>query len=331
LVAVAASANNDWFDCTNTDSFRHGVFDPVTKIESEYDGSTMWGYYPKRISGGETFPLMAFMHGSTGQFEFYDENLAMYASHGFVILFPFIKNPEKDKNPLTTNTNGKYLLNAVEYAKIENENPDSPLYGMIDMQNIVLAGHSMGATDSIEASHRYDGDGKVVLTVTQHPGLCGPLGPPPSPDTWMPKDMSDILTKHPLLMTTARNDGAFLPAPLTANHEYSCYQSAIEKDKSKHMAAFVEFSEEACAEDGDRQPIAKDGGHMCPCKFKNGGGPETPWVLTAAKLYAQKGGSDTSECYRMLWGDSYDSLQNSETVERYDLFKPDVESYQVMQ
>lgn len=84
---------------------------------------------------GRSFPLMAFMHGSTGQvrriacsakyaaapglrawphyalfvercmitsltqFEMYQQNLYMYATHGFVVVFPFVKGPEADKNP----------------------------------------------------------------------------------------------------------------------------------------------------------------------------------------------------------------------------------------
>lgn len=122
-----------------------------------------------------------------------------------------------------------------------------------------------------------------------------------------------MLSKNPVLFTTAKNDGAFLPAPLTASHEYDCFADSVKKGVS-YPAAFVEFTEEACVEDHDRDPYP-DGGHNCPMKFANGGGPETPWVLTAIKLYAQKGGSDTSECYRMLWGDDSDSLKNSETAE----------------
>lgn len=72
------------------------------------------------------------MHGSTGQWEFYNDNLELYSSHGAVIVFPFIKSPKGDTNPLTTNTDGKYLIKAVEYAKAANKDPSSPLYNMID-------------------------------------------------------------------------------------------------------------------------------------------------------------------------------------------------------
>jgi dienelactone hydrolase len=95
---------------------------------------------------------MTFMHGSTGQWEMYNDNLNHFSSHGFVVVFPFIKSPEKDKNPLTTNTDGKYLLKAIEFARAANADPSSPLFGIVDMENIIIAGHSMGATCSIMAS-----------------------------------------------------------------------------------------------------------------------------------------------------------------------------------
>jgi len=82
----------------------------------------------------------------------YNDNLKHFSSHGFIVLFPFIKSPEKDKNPLTTNTDGKYLLKAIEYATAANSDPTSPLDSIVDLDNIIIAGHSMGATCSIMAS-----------------------------------------------------------------------------------------------------------------------------------------------------------------------------------
>ena len=96
---------------------------------------------------------------------------------------------------------------------------------MIDEDNVVVAGHSMGATCSIMASYTMD---PVKLTVTQHPGICGPYGPPPSPNTWMPKNLAAVMDKNPVLFTTATNDGAFWPAPLTAEHEYGCFNKTLE-------------------------------------------------------------------------------------------------------
>ena len=57
------------------------------------------------------------MHGSTGQVEMYIDNLRNYASHGFVVVFPYIKSPKADKNPFTTNTDGTYILHGLSYAR----------------------------------------------------------------------------------------------------------------------------------------------------------------------------------------------------------------------
>jgi len=51
-----------------------------------------------------------------------------------------------------------------------------------------------------------------------------------------------------------------------------------------HPATYAQFSASACDEDGAHPPWA-DSGH--DCAFKTG--VESPWVLTAMKLYAQHG------------------------------------------
>ena len=60
-------------------------------------------------------------------------------------------------------------------------------------------------------------------------------------------------------------------------------------------------------------------------KKLNGGRPENPWVLTAAKLYTHMDGATDSKCYEMMWGNEADSLQNSTDVEKFILSKPDDE------
>merc|ERR1719499_571079 len=94
------------------------------------------------------YPLVAFMHGSTGQYEMYQKNIEGYASQGFVIVFPFIKSPKQDESPLTLETTGEHLLLAIQYAEVSQTNSSMPLYGLVDMSKVATAGHSMGATCS---------------------------------------------------------------------------------------------------------------------------------------------------------------------------------------
>lgn len=83
-------------------------------------------------------------------------------------------------------------------------------------------------------------------------------------------------------MTTASNDSAFLPAPHTADSENGCYDKSLAKvtDKTLLQSAFVRFDKAVCTEDHKHDPFG-DSGHDCAFKHE----VETPWVLTALKLY----------------------------------------------
>merc|ERR1712083_655395 len=142
------------------------------------------------------------------------------------------------------------------------------------------------------------------------------LGPGFLCNTWMPKDLEAVTAKMPFLLTTATNDGAFWPAPKTAEHELGCFHKSTDDSQSKDSTAFAQFSAAACADDGkggryDRK--WSDGGHDCPMNHES---VETQWVLATAKLYAHVGGSASSKCYEMLWGEGADSLQKALTVEK---------------
>lgn len=178
----------------------------------------------------------------------------------------------------------------------------------------------MGATSTIMAAKRLPA-GTLIAAIAQHPGICGPFGPPPSPYTWMPSDFTEVASHTPMVLTTATNDGAFWPAPHTAEHERGCFKKATDAQSSVGTI-FVQFSEKVCQDDGtggryDRK--WSNGGHDCPMKP---GSPETPWVLTAAKLYAQMGGKVDSECYKMLWGDESSSLRMDPAVKESIVNQP---------
>ena len=88
-------------------------------------------------------------------------------------------------------------------------------------------------------------------------------------------------------------------------------QGALPGNQSDHPATFVQFSAAACNEDGAHPPWT-DSGHDCP--FKSG--VESPWILTAAKLYAQQAGRLDSHCAQMLYGTAEDSLQHDPQIEK---------------
>jgi len=312
----------DWPDCSPTADGHYphngtaGPFGAVVKYTVMFQDHPIVIIYPNDTTSAP-YPAVAFMHGSTGQIEMYEKNLINYASHGFVVAFPYVKNPKDDKFPLTTNTDGEFILHAIDYMNSASTNSSSPLSGIVDMSNIVLAGHSMGATCSIMASHRAPTDarvpkGSVKLTVTQHPGICGPFGPPPWPSTWLESDLGQVVTDFPTIFTTATNDGAFWPAPLTAKHELGCFNGTFKALNSSKPTAFIQFSKAACPKTGEVPPF-DDSGHDCP--FKSG--VETPWVLTAMKLYTQQKGNMQSQCAKMLYGDQDGSLAQDAHVDQF--------------
>lgn len=319
LALLVAGSNAAAFnDCDATADNTAGPFQ-VSQLNVTFDSTLFYVLFPTATADHAQFPVVGYMHGSTGQWGFYSENLRHVASHGFLIAFPFIKSPEKDKSPLTTNTDGKYLVKAMTMIENLTNSEDSPLFGLADLSNKVTAGHSMGATCSIMAAHTMRKDPTVKVAVAQHPGICGPIGPPPWPATWMKSDLEALTARLPVLLTTATNDGAFWPAPYTAEHEFGCFEGGV-----NGTAAFVQFSEAACTEDDAREPLVDDAGHDCPMKVAEGGRPEWPWVLTAMKLYAQHGGATTSTCYDRLWGNSTDdtnmSMRQSPDVDRTSLY-----------
>ena len=54
------------------------------------------------------------------------------------------QDAEKDTHWWVTNTDGSVLMKSLDYAAAVNVNETHPLFGKIDLSNIVLAGHSMG-------------------------------------------------------------------------------------------------------------------------------------------------------------------------------------------
>ena len=65
-----------------------GPFAPVATQTIIFQGHPIVLIAPQAVG---PFPLMVFMHGSTGQIGMYQKNLANYASHGFLVAFPYIK------------------------------------------------------------------------------------------------------------------------------------------------------------------------------------------------------------------------------------------------
>lgn len=307
-----------WPDCDSVNVKDFGPFGDMTQLNAtDEEGKQVFIFHPPLNKG--PYPVMVFSHGVTGEWAMYEDAYKRYVSHGFVVVFPHVKSPKDDVSAFTTDPMGKYTTRGFNFAKKANADASSPLHGALDLSNIVLVGHSMGATATLMAAHHLPVH-SVKLAYAQHPGICGPYGPPPclpgSCNTWMPADFQDVSSKVPVILSTATNDGAFWPAPYTAEHEFGCFNKSTDQSPTKDSTAYVQFKESVCLDDGKGGRYGRhwsNGGHDCPMLSDS---PETPWVLTAAKLYAQLGGDSGSKCHSLLWGDSDSSLQKDPNTEK---------------
>lgn len=286
----------------------------------------LYGIVP---TGGEAppsgFPVVVFMHGMTLGWEFYQPALARYASHGFVVLFPFVNGVSQDDAvfPIVTQTNGLGFIRTFEWLHANS----SALGVPVDLTNAALVGHSMGGEDVfIAAAHLPNGTAKVLIG--QHPGLCGPFGPPPYPYTYDRAEMVNATRKvQATYLTTSANDRAFRGPKLTPSVEKKCWAEGEGK------GLFISFSAGVCSsypseEAATKVKVAAVGvGHMCACSAVASGStdasalaretkgqwvsPEAKWVLGALKLHLQHGFDQSSPCYDLLWGNSSTSLSNS--------------------
>jgi len=319
------AAHGKWEDCADEQGDEQGPYGLAPHMNVTSNGTLFYVLHPAETSAAP-FPVVIFMHGLTGQYEMYQRQMEFYASHGFIVFFPFIISPDADKRtfPPVTNTDGKFMKKGLLLAGEMNADPASPLHAMLDMQNVALNGHSMGATCTIMAAATLPA-GSVKVAVAQHPGVCGPFGPPPWPSTWFPTDMEKANSMMPMLMTTATNDAAFWPSPMTAEHELGCFKEVT----PGHLGlAYAEFSNASCVEDGQRKADGfPDGGHNCPLKIPS---PETPWAFAAIKLYTQLGGDASSKCYAKVWGDGEGSMQKSKTLQQAVVHAPSAKSTAIL-
>mmetsp|Transcript_1019 Transcript_1019/g.3457 ORF Transcript_1019/g.3457 Transcript_1019/m.3457 type:complete len:346 (-) Transcript_1019:185-1222(-) len=330
-LAAVAGAWAAFPDCGEVDVAGLGPFGEMAQLNAtDEEGKPVFVFHPPLSKGAAPFPVMVYSHGSTGEWLMYRDAFMRYTSHGFVVVFPHIKSPEKDQSAFTTDPMGGFTTKGVRFASAANADAASPLRGKLDLANIVLAGHSMGASSTIMAAAKLPA-GTAKLAFAQHPGLCGPLGPPPclvhgGPlcSTWLDVDFRAAAAKLPLIMTTASNDQAFdVLGSKTPAKELKCFQkSTAGAGPAKGGTVFAKFSAEACQDDGRGGRAGRswsNGGHDCPMK---GASPETTWVLVAAKLYAQLGGDATSQCHARLWGQGRGSLPQDAAIDQHIVNAP---------
>jgi len=309
-------------DCDRVDTAGLGPYGAMMQTNStDEKGKILFVFHPDLSAVQEPLPVMIFSHGATAESSMYFNAMESYVSHGFVVVFPHIEGPAEDTRFGKLDPRGGFTGKGINYAKSANADASSPFYQKLDVDNMVLAGHSMGATATIITASQLPA-GAVKLAWAMHPGVCGPYGPPPCIpgvpcSTWMPEDFEAASEKMPVFLLTATNDRIFWP--WGPDNALGCFNKSTTGSAKDHTA-FAEFSEAVCQDDGSGGRYDRTwgtGGHDCPMKKQS---PETRWTVVAAKLYAQLGGDKSSRCYEMLWGSGSDSLQGHGDLERTKVY-----------
>ena len=148
LMVVAAafddcSLKNDNHFPYNT-SFTGGKYVPV-QVNSSYAKIPLIAILPTGQQHQNSRPRFHARKHRT--LEMYLPNLRNYASHGFIVVFPYIVAKKRQK-PADHKHKWRVLVMQLSLQNRLMEIP-SRLYGQVDLGNIIVAGHSMGATCAI--------------------------------------------------------------------------------------------------------------------------------------------------------------------------------------
>lgn len=100
-------------------------------------------------TSGGPYPLIVLSHGASGHPDEYAETIPLWASDGFVVVAPVF--------PLTSREVPDPLANVADVAQqpgdvsfvidevlVANDDPSSPLHGLVDPEAIGVVGHSLG-------------------------------------------------------------------------------------------------------------------------------------------------------------------------------------------
>lgn len=131
----------------------------MSNSRGNYSGTL---YHP--ASAG-SYPAIAFSPGLGAQKEYYRWVGNHLASHGYVVLIFTVPMP------LTSGTTQHEagFVTAFEWLEAENNNPQSPVYGQIDLSRRGIMGHSLGGAAATRAARTMDIDAVVALA----PGAPG--------------------------------------------------------------------------------------------------------------------------------------------------------------
>jgi hypothetical protein len=133
----------------STCSFIVGAFGEPSSVSSDIldlrgqDLGLYTIFRPACMKDGEKYPVITWGNGTCGQTGGYASQLAVLASHGFVVIA---------SNSRFTDAGNKEMLRALDFAKALNEDKESIYFERLDLDNIGAMGHSQGASATANAA-----------------------------------------------------------------------------------------------------------------------------------------------------------------------------------
>jgi len=320
-----------WADCDANPSELDGAFEHQFWA-TQPNKTQFYVQYPTSSlpQGPKGWPVVIFMHALNLGWEWYQPQIERWASHGMVVVFPFIKSQTQDDTvyPIVSDSTGKWLQKGLDFVRdMASGTLAMPpgLQGSLDLANVAFVGHNMGAVSALRIAASSP-TGTVQLVIAQHPFPCD-IGPPPPPYTITTNEIKQAGDKAGLILFTSEDDTAFGPASWTPGREKRCFTAATGN------AVFASFTAAACDAYPDCSEFPTQGpfgkidckgkvhavgkGHFCPCSapgVQKWVSPQQQWLTVSLRAYLHHDLDTHSTCYDLLYGSGPKSLSSNANI-----------------
>jgi hypothetical protein len=130
----------------------------VMDLVLEQRGDKADVFFPDVPKMSKKFPVVAVLQGAFVDKQFYSEFGTQLARFGFVVVIPnhlvVLGPPGTPPTPPAPFPDEFVILDVLAQMEVENQDPHSPLFGIVDTTRMGLAGHSAGGAASLFAIDR---------------------------------------------------------------------------------------------------------------------------------------------------------------------------------
>lgn len=186
-------------------------------------------------TGGGPYPLLVMSHGATGHPDEYAETVPQWAADGFVVAAPTFPLTNRDVPGALGNVGDVVhqpgdVSFVIDQVLAANDDPASPLHGLVDPDAVGVVGHSLGgATTWAVAFDTATRDDRIDSAVV-FAGLTMP----------MPGGELDLDTGLPLLVLHGDADDVPLQWDLDAWEEAASRKWFVTLHGATHVPAFTD-------------------------------------------------------------------------------------------